>query len=79
MPELIELTDEELVLVAGGVSLSGAGAVNFSGGIGTSVLAASGSSPVDGTPLSSTLATSGGAVAATALGSFLLQAAPPGS
>jgi hypothetical protein len=36
MPEFIELTDEELAIVAGGVSLTGGNSTAFTGGIGTS-------------------------------------------
>jgi hypothetical protein len=73
MPELIELTGEELELVAGGVSLTGTNATGFSAGIGTSV-----NSSADATH-SVTVATNGGAAAAAFLASFTLAASPPGS
>jgi hypothetical protein len=73
MPEFIELTDEELAIVAGGVSLTGGASTGFTGGIGTSVMS------VADTKASQTTAINGGSVGAATLDSFILQAAPPGS
>jgi hypothetical protein len=74
MPEFIELTDEELTLVTGGVSL-GVGSITggFSGGIGTSV-----TSNATGMG-STTTATNGGTVSGPSASNILLQASPPGS
>ena len=73
MPEIIELTDEELSLVAGGVSLTGGISMAFTGGIGTST-----TSLADLTE-SQTNTANGGSVGAALLASFTLAASPPGS
>jgi len=73
MREFIELTDEELALVAGGVSLTGGASTAFTGGIGT--LSTSSAT----TTTSTTAAVNGGTVGAATLASFTLAAAPPGS
>jgi hypothetical protein len=73
MPELIELTDEELAIVTGGVSLGVGSASAFSGGIGTSTTSSA------TTTTSTTSATNGGTVAGAFASNILLQASPPGS
>jgi lactobin A/cerein 7B family class IIb bacteriocin len=73
MPEFIELTDEELAIVAGGVSLTGGASTAFTGGIGTGTFSSANSTA------SSTSATNGGSVGAATLASFTLAASPPGS
>jgi len=73
MPELIELTDEEVAAVAGGVSLAGGNATAFTGGIGTSTASAA------TTTTSTTNSVNGGSVGAATLAGFTLAASPPGS
>ena len=73
MPDPIELTDEELAIVAGGVSLSGSSLTAFTGGIGTLT-----TSIADATT-STTSAVNGGTIGAATLANFTLTASPPGS
>jgi hypothetical protein len=73
MPEFIELTDEELAIVAGGVSLTGGNSIAFTGGIGTATTSSA------TTTTSTTSATNGGTVGAAAVGGLTLAASPPGS
>jgi hypothetical protein len=69
MPEIIELTDEELAMVAGGASLTGGPSTVFTGGVGTVVI----SGVMSDGGLAGTIAIGGGAVAAATLGSFELS------
>jgi bacteriocin-like protein len=73
MLALIELTDEELATIAGGVSLTGGASTAFTGGIGTLTVSAA------TTTTSTSAATNGGTVGAATLASFVLAASPPGS
>lgn len=72
MPEFIELTDEELAIVAGGVSLSGGFSTGFTGGIGS--ITQSGANGTGSLSMSN-----GGTVGAATLASFVLAASPPNS
>ena len=71
MLELIELTDEEMATIAGGVSLTGGASTAFTGGIGTMTTSAA------TTTTSTSAAANGGTVGAATLASFVLAASPP--
>jgi len=73
MPEFIELTDQELAIVVGGVSLTGGPSLGFTGGIGTAT-----TSYANGTT-SQTNTVNGGSVGAAFEASYVLAANPPGS